>query len=134
MSLPPRFPVTQAQIEKVVSRFYTDIRNDPQLGPIFQAHVTDWPTHESKITRFWRNAILFERCYDGNPMQVHMKVGNITTDHFDRWLKIFDVVLDAELPPDAARGWSTLAHRIGRGLRLGIPAQSSDAPPLLNFG
>lgn len=134
MSLPPRFPVTASQIERVIARFYAAIRNDPQLGPIFAAHVTDWPTHEAKIVRFWRNAILLERSYDGNPMQVHMKVGHLTPDHFAHWLGLFDVVLTAELPPDTAASWSALAHRIGRGLLFGVQTYSTDAPPQLLTG
>lgn len=129
MSLPPRFPVTAVEIERVVSRFYAAVRNDPQLGPIFAAHVTDWPPHEAKIVRFWRNAILFERCYDGNPMQVHGKVGGIETGHFTRWLGIFDDVLAAELPERTAQAWSALAHRIGRGLSYGIESRPTGAPP-----
>ena len=59
MSLPPRFAITPAQIDQVVARFYAAIRQDPGLGPVFAAHVTDWPVHEEKIASFWRNAILY---------------------------------------------------------------------------
>ncbi len=132
MSLPPRFPVTATQIDRVVTRFYAVVRADPQIGPIFAAHVTDWPVHEAKISRFWRNAILFEREYDGNPMQVHMKAGNVMPGHFAPWLDLFDTVLAAELSEDTAKAWSALAHRIGRGLCYGLETYSSDTPPLLN--
>lgn len=131
MSLPPRFAVTSAQIDRVVARFYSAVRADPKIGPIFAAHVTDWPTHEDKITRFWRNAILFERSYDGNPMQAHMKAGNVTPGHFEPWLELFDAVLAAELPDDIATAWSALAHRIGRGLSFGLETYSVDAAPQL---
>ena len=61
MSIPPRFDVTPEQIDRVVAVFYAAIRRHEVLGPIFNAHVTDWPEHEEKIARFWRNAILRER-------------------------------------------------------------------------
>ena len=60
-----RFPVSPEQIDQVVAAFYARIRTHPKLGPVFASHVTDWPEHEEKIARFWRNAILMERGYDG---------------------------------------------------------------------
>ena len=118
--LPPRFPVTPDQIDAVVAEFYAVIRTHPGLGPVFAAHVTDWPAHEAKIARFWRNAILLERSYDGNPMEVHRKAGDVRAAHFDVWLGLFDSVLRRNLPAETAGAWSALAHRIGRGLRMGV--------------
>ncbi len=119
-TIPPRFAITPAQIDTVVARFYAAIRHHPQLGPVFANHVTDWPAHEAKIARFWRNAILFERSYDGNPMMAHMRAGDVRAAHFDVWLGLFDDTLGAALAPETAAAWSALAHRIGRGLRMGV--------------
>ena len=58
VTMPPRIPVTPEQIERVVHKFYTRVRADPVLGPVFAAHVTQWQPHEDKIGRFWRNALL----------------------------------------------------------------------------
>jgi hemoglobin len=121
VNLPPRIPVTEAQIDQVVQAFYTLTRADPVLGPVFAVHVIDWPNHEAKIGRFWRNALLLQRCYDGNPMEVHMVAGNVKPEHFPVWLALFDRVLDQELPQPLAQAWSALAHRIGRGLSYGLP-------------
>ena len=104
----------------VVHAFYARVRQDDDLGPVFAAHIHDWPTHEEKITRFWANAILFERSYGGNPMQVHMKAGNVHAAHFPKWLALFDATLRENLPPEPASEWSQLAHRIGRGLSMGV--------------
>ncbi len=135
MTIPPRIPVTEAQIDRVVMQFYTRVRAHPTLGPIFSAHVADWPQHEEKIGRFWRNALLLQRCYDGNPMQAHMAAGNVRTQHFPVWLSLFDTVLEQELPPPLAQAWSSLAHRIGRGLSYGLPQEHSEshAPVLGGF-
>jgi hemoglobin len=120
MSIPPRFPVTPAQIDQVVASFYARVRLHPKLGAVFATHIHDWPPHEAKIARFWRNAILFERCYDGNPMAVHRAAGNVRPGMFDDWLALFDETLTETLPEDLAQAWSALAHRIGRGLRMGV--------------
>ena len=124
--IPPRFDITPAQIDAVVTEFYACVRLHPGLGPVFAAHVADWPTHEEKISRFWRNAILFERAYDGNPMAVHMAAGDVRAPMFDVWLGLFDSVLRRTLPEATAAAWSALAHRIGRGMRMGV--QDRDQP------
>ena len=115
-----KFDITRDEIERVVARFYAAVRAHSMLGPVFAAHVTDWPAHEEKITRFWANAILGERGYDGNPLAVHVRAGNVRPGMFGPWLELFDATLSAELPPETAAKWSALAHRIGRSLRAGV--------------
>lgn len=129
--IPPRFDITPAQIDTVVAEFYAAIRHHPGLGPVFARHVTDWPAHEEKISRFWRNAILFERSYDGNPMIAHMAAGDVRAPMFDVWLGLFDSVLGRNLPAPTAQAWSALAHRIGRGLRMGVEDRDNRGTPRL---
>ena len=123
-ALPPRFDITADEIDLVVAEFYAAIRHHPGLGPVFAVHVTDWPEHEAKIARFWRNAILMERGYDGNPFAAHQAAGNVRAAMFDVWLGLFDSVLKRNLSAQTAQSWSELAHRIGRGLRMGVEAGS----------
>ena len=131
--VPPRFAITHHQIDTVIAEFYAVVRTHPGLGPVFARHVDDWPTHEEKIARFWRNAILYERNYHGNPMLVHMAAGDVRAPMFDVWLGLFDSVLHRNVPTDVAAAWSTLAHRIGRGLRMGVQDARCPAsgPPIL---
>jgi hemoglobin len=128
--IPPRFDITEDQIARVVATFYSCIRAHPGLGPVFAAHVQDWPAHEAKITRFWKNAILHQRGYDGNPLAVHRAAGNVRLGMFNVWLGLFDSVLKRELPPETAMQWSALAHRIARGLTFGMQGEPG-APPSL---
>ncbi len=124
---PPRFDVTEVDIARVVASFYAKVRVHPELGPVFAAHVTDWPKHEAKIARFWQNAILHRRVYDGNPMVVHAATGDVQPAMFEPWLSLFDSVLKGQLAPVPAAAWSELAHRIGRGLRSGLEAARAPA-------
>lgn len=119
-ALPPRFDITRDDIARVVAAFYEQIRQHPGLGPVFAAHVTDWPAHEEKITRFWANAILYERAYDGNPAQIHKQAQNVRPGMFEPWLALFDMTLKRELTPNQAAAWSALAHTIGRSLRASV--------------
>ncbi|MDQ2091890.1 group III truncated hemoglobin [Marimonas arenosa] len=119
-TLPPRFDVTRDEIERVVAAFYARVRAHPGLGPVFAVHVADWPAHEERVAAFWANAILHEKVYDGNPVQVHRDAGNVRPGMFETWLDLFDRVLAQELHEDQARAWSALAHKIGRSLRAGV--------------
>ena len=132
-ALPPKFAISEAEIARVVARFYAAVRADADLGPVFAAHVTDWPAHEAKIASFWRNVILYERVYSGNPQVAHGAAPEIRADHFALWLGLFDETLTATLPSDLAAAWSEVAHRIGRALKMGIEMRDrpADAPPKL---
>jgi len=126
-----RFPISAEQINDVVTEFYRRIRLHDTLGPVFFQTVPDepeiWREHEEKIARFWRNAILFERSYDGNPQQVHSQRPAVMPEHFALWLDLFDETVNETLPGDLASSWSALAHRIGNGLRMGV-VQSRQKP------
>ncbi|WP_166416763.1 group III truncated hemoglobin [Cochlodiniinecator piscidefendens] len=130
-----RFDLTQEQINGVITAFYARVRIEPTLGPVFNTHIEadEWPAHEAKIAGFWQNAILRDKTYDGNPMAVHRATPGIEPEHFAIWLALFDTVLTEKLPAQTAAAWSELAHRIGRGLRLGIEGDRTppDAPPKL---
>lgn len=132
---PPRFAITPEEIALVVEDFYDAIQRHPGLGPVFGAHVTDWPAHKAKIAGFWRNAILMERGYDGNPMAVHRAAGNVRPGMFVPWLGLFDIVLKRNLPPETAAAWSELAHRIGQSLAYGLMGLNeggqAEGPPKL---
>lgn len=120
----PRIDLIEAQIRQVADHFYVRVRADPQLSPVFHETIgydaEIWDAHVGKITRFWRNALLRESVYSGNPMLAHSGISAIQPEHFAIWLGIFDQVLTEVLPPDTAAMWSRTAHRIGRGLSLGL--------------
>nr|WP_319247410.1 group III truncated hemoglobin [uncultured Celeribacter sp.] len=132
-ALPPKFDITPEEVERVLKRFYAGVRQHPELALVFGAHVDDWPAHEEKIGRFWRNAILHERQYDGFPQRVHLMAPEVKEHHFALWLGLFDETLNAELDAETAAKWSAVAHRIGRAFRMGIAQrdQPKGAPPKL---
>lgn len=119
-ALPPRFEITEDEIERVVAAFYARVRGHHMLGPIFGGHISDWVEHEAKIARFWKGAILHKPGYEGSPMMAHRRAGDVEGGHFPVWLGLFDDTLRTELDPLQAAGWSALAHRIGQGLRMGV--------------
>lgn len=128
-----RISLTPEQIERVVAVFYAAVRRHEVLGPVFARHITDWPEHEARIASFWRNTILREGGYDGNPMRIHMETRDVQPEHFPDWLMLFDETLRRTLPDDLAHQWSALAHRIGAGLRMGVEdlRDRREGPPIL---
>ena len=112
--------IARADIERVVASFYEAVRRHPGLGPVFAAHVSDWPAHEAKVAAFWAGAILQEHGYDGNVVAAHVAAGNVQPGMFSVWLSLFDTILKRELNADQAAAWSELAHRIGRSLRASV--------------
>lgn len=107
-------------IASLVARFYARVRTDAELGPVFGAHVHDWPAHEAKIVAFWRSVALAERLYRGNPMAVHRGVAGIDAAHFERWLALWRETAADVLDADAAAAMIAHAERIGRSLRDGL--------------
>ncbi|WP_229376549.1 group III truncated hemoglobin [Fibrella aquatilis] len=84
---------TEADVALFVARFYERIRQDPDLGPIFNTVAqVDWPTHLPNIERFWSTMLLNTGTYTGNPMPVHFNLARktpIRPAHFDQWLALF---------------------------------------------
>ena len=131
--LTPRFPATPEQINAQVHAFYARVREDTMLGSVFNKHVHEWHAHEEKIAAFWRNAILFERSYDGNPQRVHSERPDVKPEMFAHWLDLFEEVAHGTLPPETATPWVALARRIRAGMQAGVAAarQPAGAPPIL---
>ncbi|WP_347310985.1 group III truncated hemoglobin [Defluviimonas sp. SAOS-178_SWC] len=42
----------------LVHRFYTRVRADAALGPIFEDRIADWPPHLDRMAAFWSSVAL----------------------------------------------------------------------------
>jgi len=133
--LGPKFPITDAQIDALVSTFYARAREHPVLGPVFLDAVgtehAGWAHHEAQIASFWRNAIGLDRSFSGNPMLKHLANKDIIPEQFTDWLALFHDVAQEVLPADAAAGVTALADRIGHSLKMGLVQfrQKDGLPP-----
>lgn len=104
--------ITEELIRAVVDEFYQRARDDGDLGPIFNHHVQDWDRHLSKMVDFWSAALLKTGRYSGRPIERHQLIANLSPQHFDRWIDLFDAVARDLCPPDAARAFLTRALRM----------------------
>ena len=117
------------QLAGLVDVFYDHIQAHPDLGPIFNAAVHDWPEHKRLLTSFWCSVVLREGSYRGNPMSAH-RPHAITTRHFVQWLELWRETADDVLPPQQAELVHEYANRIGRSLRYGLGLPEPGEEPI----
>lgn len=115
-------------IAEVVQNFYSRVRRDPDLGPIFNPRVEDWPEHEAKIRRFWCSVLLMSGEYHGSPMRVHLDIPDLRRDDFNRWLSLFAASLAEVCNAEQAAEFQSRAERIAEAFQFVRSAQSRDMP------
>lgn len=116
---------TRDRIEHFVRDFYRAVAQDDLLGPIFAGMHVNWPAHIDKLVDFWSWQLLGERGYEGNPLRAHEPVDRrfpFRTEHFERWLSLFDETVDeryagphADLARHRARRMAGALARLLRG-------------------
>ncbi len=81
-------------IRLLVDTFYSKVREDELLAPIFNQVIQDrWPEHLEKMYRFWQTVLLDEHTYFGSPFVPHAKLP-VELEHFDKWLALFYQTID----------------------------------------
>jgi truncated hemoglobin YjbI/tellurite resistance-related uncharacterized protein len=122
----------QAALPDLIDTFYGRVRQDPELGPVFNDAVADWDHHLALLVEFWSSVMLGTRSFTGNPMQAHLKhAERISSDMFGRWLAIWGETTDALLSPAAASALQAKAARIGQSLDMALhyrPDREARAP------
>jgi hemoglobin len=90
----------------LVHAFYDRIREEPQLGPIFDKIAeVDWQTHLPKMVGFWEKALFRSGEYNGNPLRTHLNLNTrVALDRplFERWIQLFDSTVDEHFQGDRA--------------------------------
>lgn len=119
--------LTEADIARVVDRFYDAVQAHPTLGPVFAPAVHDWPEHKATLVRFWSSIALRTASYRGNPMALH-RPHPIDAGHFADWLALWSATVRAELPPAQAEQFVEHAQRIARSLMYGLGIDATKRP------
>lgn len=114
--------ITEAEISALVDTFYAKVRHDPDIGPIFNAIVGDWPHHLATLKDFWSTVLLTTGRYKGDPMMTHLQLP-LDPDHFARWLALFADTAREIFPPDAALVVISKSERIAENFQAGIAYQ-----------
>ena len=128
--------VNEGSIAVLIDRFYAEVRQDPVLGPVFEAAIADeeWPVHLATMRRFWSSVMLASGRYSGNPVAVHRAVAGLERPMFERWLALFNATAASLFAPEQAALFTSKARRIATSLqlavfhRLGAPPDGLPAP------
>ena len=122
--------ITEERLAALVPAFYARVRNDPLIGPLFNAAVHDWAEHLEKLTAFWSSVMLTTGRYKGSPMAAHLRhVDAITPAMFVRWLEIWNETTAELMPPEAAAALQDKAARIAESLQLAMFFRLPPAEP-----
>ena len=92
---------TERELAQLVQAFYTAVRADAVVGPVFNRSVSDWDLHAAKVQDFWSRAVLGTKRYNGMPFTPHLFLG-LKPEHFDRWVALFKATATEVLRPEAA--------------------------------
>jgi len=121
--------VSEAQLERLIPRFYARVRDDALIGPVFDSAIGDWQQHLGKLVDFWSSVMLTSGRYKGSPVAAHLThLPTITPPMFDRWLMLWTEVTAEMLPPTTAAALQGKAARIAESLKLALYFRLSPAP------
>jgi hemoglobin len=106
-------------IRTCVRRFYGKARQDALLGPVFNAHVTDWEHHFARIDDFWSHVLLGTKRYSGHPYPLHVQLP-VRPEHFPRWVALFEETANETLPLELAATAIAKARMMAASFQAGI--------------
>ncbi len=112
--------LNRAAIDTLVKDFYTDIRRESLLQPIFDVAIGDnWGPHLDRMVDFWCSVMLSSAEFKGNVYGKHMQLQGIEPEHFRRWLGLFQSHVQRLFAPDVAEAFMVVARRIAASLQYG---------------
>lgn len=128
LAMPSSSLCTEDEIVQLVHSFYSNVRSDEVLGPIFDAHVKDWDRHLPTMVAFWSSALRGTGTYRGTPMPVHAALPGLTHRLFERWLDLFAASASRLPNRDMAERAVDLAQRIAQSLWYGYQSSREPGP------
>jgi hemoglobin len=114
--------VSEDNIRELVDAFYSRVRRDPDLAPIFlRAIPGDWGAHLNKMYAFWSSVMLTSGRYKGNPVIKHLALGSaVRPPLFDRWLALFHETCGELFSDEISEQFRLKAERVAESLKLAM--------------
>ena len=113
--------VDRGFIGRLVREFYSRVRANDRLGPIFGGVIgEEWDPHLEKMTDFWCAVILKNGAYSGRPVPAHLKLKQVREEDFEIWLGIFRRTANDLCEPQVANVFIERAERIAQSLKLAM--------------
>jgi hemoglobin len=120
---------TEEEVARMVHAFYARVRQDGQLGPIFEAHVGDWDHHLAKLVDFWSSILRRTGRFTGAPMPKHAVLPGLTAELFQRWLALFRETAATQSNQAMAAQACMMAERIAQSLWMGYQMSRDPSVP-----
>jgi len=113
--------VSEDGIRQLVDAFYTKVRVDPDLAPIFACAIPgDWQPHLNKMYAFWSSVMLTTGRYKGNPVVKHLVIPGLQIHLFERWLALFNETCGELFDDSVSKEFRSKAERIAESLKLAL--------------
>ena len=114
-----------AKLMELLWYFYADVRQQADIGPIFAAHISNWPAHLETIASFWAGITGGPARYGGGMPMKHFPLG-LEERHFDAWLGLWARQCRIRLQPKEADEMIAVAESIGQRLRAMIASDRAN--------
>ena len=111
--------VSEDSICQLVDAFYSRVRADSELAPIFNTAIQgDWKPHLEKMYAFWSSVMLTSGKYKGNPVAKHIAIPGMKPELFTRWLQLFSDTCRELFDDPICEAFRVRAERIAESLKL----------------
>lgn len=113
--------ISEDSIKILVDAFYARIRQDRELGPIFDRTIgtseEEWQLHLETMYRFWSSIMLASGRFHGSPMQKHQALPAFDLGLFERWLMLFEKTTNDLHTKEIALQYQLKSQNIAKNLR-----------------
>jgi hemoglobin len=112
--------ITEESIREMVDLFYSRVREDAVLGPVFEQQLAGkWHEHMPRMYAFWTKVLLGHGEFQGNVFGKHMALSGIEKEHFVHWLALFRQTVQEVFGDAETADIIEVAERIAGSLQLG---------------
>jgi hemoglobin len=112
-------------VSRLIKWFYARVRFEPDLEPVFNAHITKWGEHLETLVDFWATQAGGPATYRTG-MGRHFKL-HLAPEHFATWLRVWEENCRDLLQEREAGEMIALAHSIADDLQRMIARRQQAA-------
>jgi hemoglobin len=114
--------LNEALLRRVIEEFYTRVRADPELGPVFNPILEGrWEPHIEKIMSFWMTATRLGSGYKGRDfMPAHLRHDTVRAEQLPQWLNLFGATARELCAPDDAEALIRIAQQMAENMAISL--------------
>jgi hemoglobin len=114
-------PICAVAVRNLVTAFYTRVRRDHVLAPVFARAVgttdAEWAAHIAQMEAIWSSAMLAGGLRRRRPPAPSPRLPDLEPAMFERWLALFGGTCTDLFEPEMAAAFQHSAAGIAAGLR-----------------